>query len=240
MRPSGLRGITWYLRRNWGAPFIIAFILLLIGAGAELSTGGAALADDVSVYAFYSLMVGIVLQIASYLKFGGEEEAPRKDGSLASPSRSSMFSPRIRNVLVVFVLAVIIVSAGAVAFDYESTHGFNSLSVTVNYVNTLNESGGVIVVAFAVGASGGNLPYTFTAHWPDGQVQNSTTGAFSRTFTNGTLPSSTSIQVSSADGQKVVKSIMIPAPSATTGSSTTTQYRIAGPIDCDNLDDFHE
>ena len=43
--------------------------LLLVCAGL-LVNGRLALADEVAVYAFYMLVVGVVLQIASFLKYG--------------------------------------------------------------------------------------------------------------------------------------------------------------------------
>ena len=53
-----------YLKENWGSPFIVGFILLLIVAAVFLSAGFSSLADNVAVYAFYALVVGVVLQIA--------------------------------------------------------------------------------------------------------------------------------------------------------------------------------
>jgi hypothetical protein len=52
-----------YLIRNWGAPFLVSFFVLLAGSAVSLS-------DALSVDAFYALTVGIVLQLASFLKYG--------------------------------------------------------------------------------------------------------------------------------------------------------------------------
>jgi hypothetical protein len=70
-----------YLTRNWGSPFIIAFILLLVASAAELLTGSAnaqSVANSWAVYAFCSLVLGVALQIGSYLKYGEGVTAEKK------------------------------------------------------------------------------------------------------------------------------------------------------------------
>lgn len=57
-----------YTRENWGAPFIVSFMLLLFGAAFTLSLELSALANEVAIYAYYALVVGIVLQIVCFLK----------------------------------------------------------------------------------------------------------------------------------------------------------------------------
>ncbi|MGI0091934.1 MAG: hypothetical protein ACREBS_09510, partial [Nitrososphaerales archaeon] len=63
-----------YLRENWGAPFVVAFIILLIASSILLTTGRAGSANSIGVYAFYALVLGVILQIASYIKYGEREE----------------------------------------------------------------------------------------------------------------------------------------------------------------------
>ncbi|MES4787417.1 MAG: hypothetical protein C4294_18225 [Nitrospiraceae bacterium] len=63
----------WYFRENWGAPFIIGFILLLMVAAACLACGLDSLANDVAVYAYYLLVAGVVLQLISFLRGRGED-----------------------------------------------------------------------------------------------------------------------------------------------------------------------
>jgi hypothetical protein len=58
-----------YVRMNWGAPFIVGFIVLLMFAATYLSMGLAVLADEVAVYAFYALVVGVILQLVCFLKY---------------------------------------------------------------------------------------------------------------------------------------------------------------------------
>jgi hypothetical protein len=62
--------VKGYIKVNWGAPFIIGFMLLLIVATVSLSISLPSLADTVAVYAFYALAAGVFLQLASFLKYG--------------------------------------------------------------------------------------------------------------------------------------------------------------------------
>jgi membrane protein YdbS with pleckstrin-like domain len=57
-----------FVRENWGAPFIVGFMLLLLIAAASLSMSWATMADEVAVYAYYALVVGIILQLVCYPK----------------------------------------------------------------------------------------------------------------------------------------------------------------------------
>ena len=56
-----------YLIENWGSPFIVVFIALLISAATYLSINNEAIANYLAVYAYYFLVIGVVLQIASYV-----------------------------------------------------------------------------------------------------------------------------------------------------------------------------
>ncbi|HGJ66018.1 TPA: hypothetical protein ENS27_11615 [bacterium] len=61
--------IRSYIKENWGAPFIIAFMTLLLSSAVSLSAGSAQLADTIAIYAFYALVIGVVLQLACFLKY---------------------------------------------------------------------------------------------------------------------------------------------------------------------------
>jgi heme/copper-type cytochrome/quinol oxidase subunit 4 len=61
--------VKGYVRKNWGAPFIVGFILLLVVAAVSLSMGLSASADEVALYAYYALVAGVVLQLVCFLKF---------------------------------------------------------------------------------------------------------------------------------------------------------------------------
>jgi len=64
-----------YFRENPGAIFIIAFQLLLISSAAFLISGDSVLANGVAVYSYYSLVVGVVLQLVTVVRKGPEERA---------------------------------------------------------------------------------------------------------------------------------------------------------------------
>ena len=66
--------VRGYVRENWGAPFILGFMLLLVVAAACLAVGLEWLANEVAVYAYYALVAGVVLQLACFLKFGEKEQ----------------------------------------------------------------------------------------------------------------------------------------------------------------------
>jgi len=58
-----------YFKENWGALFIITFMMLLIIAATYLSIGNESYANDLAVYAYYALVLGVLLQLASYVKY---------------------------------------------------------------------------------------------------------------------------------------------------------------------------
>lgn len=66
-----------YLYENWGAPFIIGFMMLLMVAAFSLVSGLDSLANEVAVYAYYLLVVGVVLQLISFLR-GRREGSEQK------------------------------------------------------------------------------------------------------------------------------------------------------------------
>jgi hypothetical protein len=61
-------GWARYFRENLGAPSIIAFQVMLLFCAFLLIRGYSALANDVAVYAFYSLVVRVVFQLVSFLR----------------------------------------------------------------------------------------------------------------------------------------------------------------------------
>jgi len=58
-----------YLKDNWGAPFIVAFMVMLLTAAGYIAEGLETVANDVAVYAYYSLVVGVILQFICRLKY---------------------------------------------------------------------------------------------------------------------------------------------------------------------------
>jgi heme/copper-type cytochrome/quinol oxidase subunit 4 len=61
-------GVKEYVKENWGAPFIVGFMVLLMVAAVFLLMDFAVLANEVAVYAYYALVVGVVLQLVCFLK----------------------------------------------------------------------------------------------------------------------------------------------------------------------------
>lgn len=66
--------ILRYFRQNLGAPFVIIFQLLLLACAALLIRGNSTLANEVAIYAYYSLVLGVLLQFVSFLRSGGGED----------------------------------------------------------------------------------------------------------------------------------------------------------------------
>jgi hypothetical protein len=66
-----------YFKENWGAPFIIAFQILLILAAVQLANGLQDAANETAVYAYYALVAGVLLQITSYIRYERKKE-PQK------------------------------------------------------------------------------------------------------------------------------------------------------------------
>ena len=67
--------VQGYVRENWGAPFVLGFMTLLIAAAVCLAMGLEWWANEVAVYAYYSLVVGVVLQLVCFWKHGEKGEA---------------------------------------------------------------------------------------------------------------------------------------------------------------------
>jgi len=63
-----------YLRENPGASFIIGFQLLLLVCAGLLIGGNFVWAEGVAVVAYFSLVIGVVLQLISFLRRGKQEE----------------------------------------------------------------------------------------------------------------------------------------------------------------------
>lgn len=61
--------IKGYVKENWGSPFIISFIVILLCAGISLSVGLIYQADAMVVYAFYVLVIGVALQLVCHLNY---------------------------------------------------------------------------------------------------------------------------------------------------------------------------
>jgi len=184
-------------------------MILLIVAAVYLSFGLSEVANSIAVYAFYSLVFGVALQIASYVKYGEStvEEQSVKQPAIR-PRGVPLFGTRKRKVLALLITTGVIASGATVAL-YNATsisvflHGpYPPLSGNVGPVSVLQEPGGSRVVLVLVNVFGGSSPYSFSVMWSDGFGQTSTTGAFERNFpANQNIPGFVDILVSSTDGQ---------------------------------------
>jgi hypothetical protein len=64
-----------YVKENWGSPFIAGFLLILIAAATLLSFGLSYLSNTMAVYAFYGLVLGVVLQLVCFVKYLPKDES---------------------------------------------------------------------------------------------------------------------------------------------------------------------
>jgi hypothetical protein len=221
-------GLARYLRTNWGAPFILAFIVLLVASAGLLSAGRSGTANNVAVYAFYALVLGVVLQVASYVTFG--ESEPEESVSYTPPSWAPPRSwrPGRRTLAVVIVAIVIVASFASVIYYKPSTTSHTThttighLSAGLNFIATTPGPNNSVQLTIGINETGGLAPYNFTAYWSDGVNQTNDVGVFIRTFLlNQSIPDSASVDVKSADGQVATVSVTIPSITRTTTSSTS-------------------
>lgn len=57
-----------FVRGNWGFPFILVFIILLLLAAVSLTVGASIIGEYVAVFAYYALAIGVFLQLVCFLK----------------------------------------------------------------------------------------------------------------------------------------------------------------------------
>ncbi|MDG6996924.1 MAG: hypothetical protein JRN52_13470 [Nitrososphaerota archaeon] len=214
-----------YLITNWGAPFVLAFIVLLITSAAFLTTGAQDLANSIAVYAFYALVLGVVLQIASYVKYG---EGGRKPPEIsAAPPK-----PRLqikRRYLAIIVVLLIVLGGVAATFYYFPSIGTSTtpktvgkLKVGVNFIQATPGPGGSEQVIFGINNTGGIQPFNFTAHWADGYNESNDVGVFQRSFTyNQSVPATVLVVVKSSDGEVANVTVHIPSVSRSTTTLTS-------------------
>ncbi|MEM2352278.1 MAG: hypothetical protein QXT26_07710 [Thermoproteota archaeon] len=62
-----IKRLKKYLRENLGAPFIIAFMALLLLSAAYFLLGVNEMADSLATVAYFMLVGGVLLQLASYM-----------------------------------------------------------------------------------------------------------------------------------------------------------------------------
>jgi len=61
-----------YFKENLGVPFIIVFQVLLLICAGLLIIGNAELANGVATGAYFLLVIGVFLQLVSFIRLGKE------------------------------------------------------------------------------------------------------------------------------------------------------------------------
>ncbi len=74
-----------YFRSNPGASFIVAFQVLLASAAVLFVFGNPSVTNEVAIYAFYALVVGVAIQIVLVIR---EERRRTRAGNDDRPSAS--------------------------------------------------------------------------------------------------------------------------------------------------------
>ena len=75
--PDRIKG---YVGENWGAPFISGFMVLLVATAALMVTSSESLANELAIYAYFALVVGVVLQLVCFLKYN-KKSGEKNNGS---------------------------------------------------------------------------------------------------------------------------------------------------------------
>jgi hypothetical protein len=68
-----------YLKENPGTPFVLAFMVLLVSAGALLLVDQSVEAYVAGVYAFYSIVLGVVIQVGVIVRDGRKHSQSNDD-----------------------------------------------------------------------------------------------------------------------------------------------------------------
>lgn len=71
--------IKRYFKDNPGAPFIVSFQLLLLVCAGLLIQGNSVVANEVAVYAYFLLVIGVVMQLIAYVRHGNIMEKKSDD-----------------------------------------------------------------------------------------------------------------------------------------------------------------
>jgi hypothetical protein len=74
-----------FFKENPGASFILAFMLLLVSAAILLATGRSDDANATAVYAFYAIVLGIIIQVGFIVREGRKHSRP-SDNKPPGPS----------------------------------------------------------------------------------------------------------------------------------------------------------
>jgi hypothetical protein len=74
-----------HFKENPGTPFILGFMVLLVSAAVLLVAGRSDEANATAVYAFYALVLGIIIQVAVIVR-EGRKHSHSNDHKPSGPS----------------------------------------------------------------------------------------------------------------------------------------------------------
>jgi hypothetical protein len=147
-----------YFKENWGAPFILAFLFCLIGSATGLSLGASGLANGFAICGFYFLVVGVALQIASYLKYG--EAAEQLETRPNVRPTTSVRLNRRQKMLAAIAIAIVIVGVVSAYYIYNLPR----VTVTPVLVTTVNTTVTGGVTATVASTSTLDITHTINPH----------------------------------------------------------------------------
>ncbi|MDA4129583.1 MAG: hypothetical protein OK457_02320 [Thaumarchaeota archaeon] len=230
---SLIRRVLFFFGHNWGAAFILAFAILMIFSAAYLNLGLSSSSNLFATYGLYSLIVGVFLQLTSYIIYGNKQYVEQISTSV--PAKRFQFNRKSKILVTMATTAVLlgaavlvyhppsVISLGPVTVTQvvtSSTNALTSLQANVFFAKVFPEPGNQTLVSFGIGANGGSPPYTYKVTWSDGFVQANEIGTFSRTFQLGQLiPTSASATVTGTNNQSA--SIQVEIPISNVSALTT-------------------
>jgi hypothetical protein len=210
---SSWRKASRLLRENPGASFIVAFLILYSASNVASVANILDGANAMSGYEFSVLVIGIVLQVASYVKRRRVIEGEAGSALYGEIRTRTPRWPAIPKLAAVALGAVVILAAGAATLyprpsatiplaNLTQPAGPPKLTLTVTRVEIIHETNNFTLVDILLSTIGGTLPYNFTARWGDNFVQTSTLPTFPRTFPPAqSIPKVVDVTVKSPDGE---------------------------------------
>src|SRR5579872_1273809 len=129
---SWRRRVVYFFVHNWGAAFVIIFILLILASTTYLNYGEISSANLLGIYAFYFLVIGIALQITSSIAYGSQVDSVDSNGNFRKTESTLKFR------LIAAVSIIIIIAVGIVAFNVGNP--LNSTGLSYSQPTTLTKT----------------------------------------------------------------------------------------------------
>jgi hypothetical protein len=143
-------------------------------ATVELSAGGPSAATDLATYAFYFLVSGVALQLASYARYG--ESEPERGEPLETFRKPARGRPKRVLIAVTLVLIILVIGSSAAYYVESSTSSISSSSGCAG-----DRSDGTVFVSTNVTVSIVICGQTYV-------VQAGPSGGLTYSFHSGTVP----------------------------------------------------